>query len=221
MTGFPRWIGALALVAALGACGSDKAGSGTYRAVKGLLAASVGLGKAGGAPAPALSRADLQKVGAAVTVVELQGLTMYMVPAGTNRDVTTWTSAEDRTVALRDGLMIATRGFGPDIMQAAAPSVGQLAAGHGTVQRSYFYLDGADQTRRFDYTCTLAAAGSETITVFGRQHNTRHVTETCRSAAVEFTNHYWFEGGNFIRKSKQLLVPEWGYATISRVIDNP
>jgi len=220
MTGFPRWIGPLVLVAALAGCGSDNSQSGTFRIVKGLLAEITGLNK-GGAAAPALSRADLQKVGTAVTVVELQGLTMYMVPAGTNRGVTTWTSAEDRTISLRDGVMIASRGFGPDIMQAAAPTAAQLAAGRGTLQRSYFYLDGADQTRRFDYTCALSTVGSETITVFGRQHTTRHVTETCRSAAVEFTNDYWFEGGNFIRKSKQLFVPEWGYATISRVIDNP
>lgn len=221
MTGFPRWIGPLALMVALAACGSDKTGPSTFKAIKGLVAASAGLGKGAAAPAPALTRADLQKVGAAVTVVELQGLTMYMVPAGTNRGVTTWTSAEDRTVSLRDGVMVATRGFGPDIMQTAAPTAAQLASGRGTLQRSYYYLDGADQTQRFDYTCTLAFAGIETITVFDRQHTTRHVTETCRNPAVEFTNNYWFENGNFIRKSKQLLVPEWGYATVSRVIDNP
>lgn len=218
MNGLVRWVLPLVAALALAGCGSEK--SGLYGAFAGLAKQAVGV-KSKGQAAPVLSRADLQKVGTAVTVIELQGLTMYMVPAGTNRGVTTWTSAEDRTISLRDGVMIASRGFGPDIMQTAAPSAAQLAAGHGTLQRSYFYLDGADQTRRFDYTCALSTVGSETITVFGRQHTTRHVTETCRSAAVEFTNDYWFEGGNFIRKSKQLFVPEWGYATISRVIDNP
>lgn len=174
------------------------------------------------APAPEVTRADLAKLNVPVIRGEMKSgnATFYLVPISRNGGVETWSTSDDLTVSFRDGVMMTTRGFGPDIMQSVVPTPSQLAAGSGNHRRSYFYLDGADQMHRVDYQCSVSVIGAETITVVGRQHTTRHVAETCQGDRGEFTNEYWFEGGNFIRQSKELLVPEWGYLLLSRVIDN-
>lgn len=216
-----RAVAALAALALLAGCGNDKnqsapLASGFANFSKALIAKR----QAAGVAQP-ITRQDLAALNTPVIMGELRAAnsTIYLVPVSRNGAVETWATSDDLTVSFRDGVMTATRGFGPDIMQAVVPTRSQLASGQGGHRRSYFYLDGADQMRRFDYQCSMSNLGAETITVVGRQHSTRHVAETCANEAVRFTNEYWFDGGNFIRKSKELIVPEWGYLNLARVID--
>ncbi|WP_288995307.1 YjbF family lipoprotein [uncultured Gemmobacter sp.] len=211
----------LTACAVLAGCSSDsESGSPLVSTAKNLSSAMLKK-RSAGAAAP-VTRADLAKLNVPVIKGELKSgnSTIYLVPIARNGAVDTWSTSDDLTISFRDGVMLTTRGFGPDIMQAVVPSRAQLASGGGSHRRSYFYLDGADKMHRFDYDCSVSVIGGETITVVGRQHSTRHVAETCRGGGREFTNEYWFEGGNFIRKSKELLVPEWGYLELARVIDN-
>ncbi|MGB8812874.1 MAG: YjbF family lipoprotein, partial [Paracoccaceae bacterium] len=94
------------------------------------------------------------------------------------------------------------------------------SSGSGTYDRVYQYLDGGDQVQNFAYRCTLANAGTEAITVVNQQHTTRHVIESCTGKPGDFVNEYWFENGNYLRQSKQLLVQGWEAVTFKRVIDN-
>ncbi|MDR0809835.1 MAG: YjbF family lipoprotein [Gemmobacter sp.] len=216
-----RAVLALAAIALLTGCGNDKTRSTSL--VGGVAAVSKALvaGRQAAGTAQPITRQDLAALNSPVIKGELQAAnsTIYLVPISRNGAVETWATSDDLTVSFRDGVMTATRGFGPDIMQAVVPTRAQLASGQGSHGRSYFYLDGADQMRRFDYRCSMSNLGSETITVVGQQHSTRHVEETCEGKAVRFTNEYWFEGDNFIRKSKELTIPEWGYLELARVID--
>lgn len=216
-----RAVAALAALALLAGCGNDKNQSAPLTSsLAGFSKALIAKRQAAGAAQP-ITRQDLAALNTPVIMGELRAAnsTIYLVPISRNGAVETWATSDDLTVSFRDGVMTATRGFGPDIMQAVVPSRAQLAAGQGSHARSYFYLDGADQMQRFDYQCSMSNLSAETITVVGRQHSTRHVAETCTSKAVQFTNEYWLDGGNFIRKSKELIVPEWGYLNLSRVID--
>lgn len=148
------------------------------------------------------------------------GTNAFFVPYGQNGAIETWASPEGQTISFRGGVMVATRGFGGDIMQSAGPSIGQIASGSGKHTRIYDYLDGADQNLRREFACTLRNAGMETITVVDRQHTTRHIVEDCTGNGGQFTNEYWFEGGTFLRKSKQLINIEWGHLDLQRVVDN-
>lgn len=213
----------LAGLVALGGCGNDPDANPGVKIVKGLGTTLAQRAKGGAAPAGggAITREQLAQFNTPMqmAIVPALGLTTYFVPFGQNGGVETWASTDNKTVSFRQGIMVASRGFGPDIMQAVAPSAGQIAAGAGSHQRIYEYLDGSDQILRREFVCTLSNHGSETITVVGRQHPTRHVSETCTANGTSFTNEYWFEGGNFLRKSKQLLVPEWGHVEFQRVVD--
>lgn len=205
---------------ALAGCGNDKGAAPGLRAVKGV---AVDLFKRGkdGAPPTALTRAQLAGFNTPMLMAEVKtaNVLLYLVPFGQNGAVETWTTSDDRTLSFRDGVLVATRGLGPDIMQADVPSRAHLASGAGRHGRAYYYLDGNDKIRRQSWSCILSDRGGEAITVVGVQHMTRHVVETCTGDGGEITNEYWFESGGFVRKSKELIMPEWGYADVSRVVD--
>lgn len=218
------WGSAFLAAAALGlaGCGSDTDATAGARLVKSTATQIIQNRKKAGTAAPAITRADLAAFNTPMIQAEVPtlGLTTYLVPFGQNAGVETWSTVEDQTVSFRQGIMVATRGFGPDIMQATAPTIAQVASGSGNYARAYYYLDGADQIQRFDYHCSLATVGVETIAVVNQQHTTRHVTESCTGKQGDFVNEYWFENGTFLRQSKQLLIKEWGAITFRRVIDN-
>lgn len=218
---------AAALVGAalvLSGCGNDPDANTGVKIVKEVGAAMAARAKGGAAPAgggAGITRAELNQFNTPMIMAQLpsSGLTAFFVPYATNGAVETWASPDNRTISFRGGVMVATRGFGPDIMQSSGPSIGQIASGSGSHTRIFDYLDGADQNIRREYACTVRNAGVETITVVDRQHTTRHVIEDCTGNGGQFRNEYWFEGGNFLRKSKQLLAQEWGYLEFQRVVD--
>lgn len=211
----------LATALAVGGCGSDKEVSAGLKGVAGLVKQSIASRGQPTASAPVITREALAAYSTPMIMAELPaiGLTTFLVPFGQNADVETWSTVDDKTISFRQGVMVATRGFGPDLMQAVAPSVAQLANGEGSHHRVFYYLDGADQIRQRDFDCTLTRLGDEVVTVVGVQHSTNHVKETCVGKGHDFVNEYWFENDNFLRKSKQLLVPEWGAVHFQRLID--
>lgn len=211
-------LGAVALT--LGACGSDK-GQSSPAVLFGKTLAGVVMGNGGGAAPAQVSRAELEKLGTPVimgTIASSGGL-LYLVPISQQGNVVTWSTSNDITITFKDDVMSQTRGIGPDIMESATPSRSQLQNPGSTYRRSYAYLDGGDRLVRFTYDCAVSFAGAETITVVGRQHSTRHMLEQCTGNRGQFTNEYWFESDGKVRKSKELLVTEWGPIELFRVID--
>jgi hypothetical protein len=203
-------------------CGSDKTPDPAFSLLGSVVKKVTTPKSKEAAPRPATTRASLAKFKTPMIMAEIpqKGFFTFVVPYGKNGDVDTWASVDDKTISFRQGMVVATRGFGPDIMQSSGPSILQIASGAGSYPRNYYYLDGADQTQQRKYTCTLSNLGTDTITVVERQHTTRHVIETCTGESGNFSNEYWFENGTFLRKSKQLLTLEWGDLVLSRVIDN-
>ncbi len=224
MIGLKHILGGFAAASLLASCGSNEGNGSEFRFAKTAITQAIQArrdAKAGVQPAP-LTRESLAQYQTPMQKGFLPSLNMtaYFVPYGQNGDVETWFSSDKKSVSFRQGVMVATRGFGPDLMQSVAPGIGTIASGSGSYDRVYFYLDGADQVVRREYRCELANLGPETVTVVDRQHSTRHVTETCSGKGPGFTNDYWFENGTFLRKSNQLLVSEWGPIQFERVIDS-
>jgi hypothetical protein len=229
-----RWAFPLAMlcVAALAGCGNN--GAGNDLAVPGQVLAGLikGLGRPAATAAadpndPAVRagilayRAQLQAAGQPILLASNQTMkygTLH-APFGQNGDVQTWSSTGYQQISLRGGILIATRGFGPDLMSAVAPSVATVARGTGTTNRRYYYLDGADQTQRLDFTCTLAVAGTESIEVMAKRHATRKVTESCAGASGSFENAYWFDQGLNIRQSSQRMAPGLDNLFMQRIVD--
>jgi len=142
-----------------------------------------------------------------------------MAPLGQNRDVTTWSSTEFQTLALRQGMLISSRGFGDDLMGSVGPTTAQVARGTGTMIRQYVYLDGADQRVTREFRCSLATSGNEVIQVLGRSHQVRKVVEDCSGASGAFQNRFWFDPSGKMRQSEQMLGPQNQKILLQFVID--
>lgn len=168
------------------------------------------------APPVEISRAQLRAAGVALVRVKVlkSGTQGYLGVYGTNRDVVTWSTTDHTTISLRDGLITATRGLPGDLMSASLPTVADIRAGSGAVARTHYYLDGLDQTVPMVFRCIMADVGSADIVVAQLAYRTRHYTESCASGNVSFSNDYWFDGKNMLRKSKQWVGPLTGYLEI-------
>lgn len=216
------------LAVVLAGCGSNPASNDNGRSFKDL-AVTLNLGQAGAPPSltdldpttAAALRQILQKDGQAITLVAHPALhySSLMAPYGRNGDVQTWSSEKYETIALRQGMLIASRGFGADLMSADAPSLAQIASGHGSFARRYFYLNGGDQTQQYDFACNLASGGAEAITIMAKTYAARKVTESCSGATGSFSNDYWFDNGNILRQSHQMVIVGRADMVLQRVID--
>jgi outer membrane murein-binding lipoprotein Lpp len=225
------WAAMLGLTVLAG-CGNDGAGNDLAVPARVLAGLVTGLGKpAAGTTAdpddPAVRagilayRAQLEADGQPILLASIQALrygTLH-APFGQNGDVQTWSSTGYQQISLRGGILVATRGFGPDLMSAASPGVAAIARGTGSTRRSYFYLDGADQPQRQDFACTLSSAGPETIEVMAKTYATRKVIESCDGPAGPFRNEYWFDSSLNIRQSSQRMAPGMDNLFMQRIVD--
>ncbi|NUB45392.1 YjbF family lipoprotein [Fertoebacter nigrum] len=216
-----RTLAATLLGLALAGCGStDNAQS--VSAFLSDLTRSVRPDGAAAAPADlGLTRAALAGFTTPLQLVTLEpsGVSAVMGPLGSNNGADTWSSADNRTISYRQGIVVATRGLSGDLMSASVPTLGQIAAGSGTHSRVHFYLNGLDQTERQDFRCTLSSAGSETLTIVGLGYPTRRIDEDCSGAAGSFRNSYWIEGGTYLRQSRQYVAKEAGFLVTKRLVD--
>lgn len=120
-----------------------------------------------------------------------------MMQAGVNGNVRTYFAPDSISFALRDGVLIASRGLGGDLMQADVSQViPRIRAGSGQARRVHHYLDGEDQEYTVSFDCSYARSRSEVI-------------ETCQGDIANFTNRYVLKGGKIV-VSVQWVAPQLG-----------
>lgn len=143
-----------------------------------------------------------------------------MVPYYPSKDgAMTWANGSYETVTLRQGVLVWTRGLGPDLMASQGPDLAQISSASGSVHRIYEYLDGGDQPQQYDYDCDFSPGGPAQVAVLGLVYDTRLVIEDCSKGADRFQNRYWFDKGGKIRQSEQLLAPGAEPMLLQHVID--
>lgn len=132
-----------------------------------------------------------------------------------NGDLIAWVSDEDVSLTLQDGIVVATRGLGNDLMGADVGLVYRsVVSGRGRTVRVHEYLNGEDQIIRSEYACNIAVLRSETIEIFQRKHQTRVISETCTGDAGGFRNLYWIDAAGMIWQSRQWVSPRVGAVDI-------
>jgi hypothetical protein len=167
------------------------------------------------------TRDEIEKSGEPVlrAVIASRGLDSLLSVFESRDDVIVWKTKSGTSLALRDGVLIQTRGLGPDLMSSVVPSVGQLLQDGGTHQRQYFFLGPNDQPTRRTYDCTVTIVGAEEIVIFERSHKVTHATEDCfRPQTGKITNDFWIEGRT-VRKSRQWTSALVGHVEFERVVD--
>jgi hypothetical protein len=123
------------------------------------------------------------------------------------------------TAAYKDGVLIATRGLvGEDIMAASAPGLlAALAAGGGTISRAIETLDSMNQIQTATFTCTITAAGTESINLGIRSVDAARFDENCRGETLIFDNIYWLDTDGSILASRQYVSPTVAYLRSNRL----
>ncbi|MBC7158372.1 MAG: YjbF family lipoprotein [Rhodobacteraceae bacterium] len=173
---------------------------------------------AGPQPVPQLTRARVDGAGIPLMLAELERREALasLIPVGVNGAVTTWTTGDGATLALRDGVVVASRGLAPDLMSAAVPSQADLRRG-GEIVRSHYTLGLDDVTERADYSCTIAPAGGEVLEIVGRAYPTERFRESCSGDGQNFVNDYWVGRDGVMRQSRQWLGPDVGFLRLRRL----
>jgi hypothetical protein len=206
----------------LAGCGSQSEVAPSARVAQ-TLTASVLAGRRG-ARAPAAPVAPTRAQVAALPVpvllvtVERSNTSALVVEIGENGGVETWSSVDNRTLALRGGQLLATRGLRADLVAAQVPATAQIAAG-GSWDRLLTMLTGEDQAVTTRYACEGVPAGPARIVIAERAYDTRLVRESCEAGDTRFVNEYWFQGGANLRQSRQWIGQGIGHVAIRRLSD--
>lgn len=146
--------------------------------------------------------------------VGMQGLGTV---AGRNDGKVTWISDADFGVTFENGLLVATRGLGEDLMAADVSQVwAAFVRGGGEAQRVHEMLDSRDRIVRQTFDCTIAATGVEPVDLGLRQIETLRFDENCTSGSVVFRNMYWIDETASIVQSVQLVSPTVAYLRSNR-----
>lgn len=127
-----------------------------------------------------------------------------LAPAGRNGRVTTWQSVDRVALSLDEGVLVATRGLGQDLMSADVTGTQAFLQGQGAPDwtRLHSYLDGNYRTLWRGYRCTGQLIADEGL---------RHRSENCHGPDGNFTNHYWQDASGAVVKSRQWIGPVLGH----------
>ena len=142
--------------------------------------------------------------GARVLQITVPGLAYrgFATPAARNGDVVTWETADGKSVSLRGGRLVATRGFGDDLMGSDAQP--PRALGSGWTPRINSYMSGDYQSVFKTFQCRRTASPD--------------LGEICTNDRLRFENSFRIAGDGTVTKSRQWVSRGLGHMEIERVV---
>lgn len=181
---------------------------------------------------PPLTRAALDTLEGSFLEVTLErhDQLAYLYVNATRRDgdpglITVWRTDDNITLAMRSGVLIATRGLGGDILSSTV-QVAQGVPGPARSGERVMNIRTLDNKAvRLTLACDLADLGAETIVIVEQRHATRHLRETCEGgragdgrSAGQVVNDYWVDpGSGLVWQSRQWAGPSTGYLRLRRL----
>lgn len=123
--------------------------------------------------------------------------------------VETWMAADNISLSFRNGVLVASRGLGFDLMGSEPAGTLTALAGQGkpVYRRQMRYLTGDHKSAYLMVGCRMKTIGLETI---GGQRLQR-MEEQCQAHQDTFTNVFWRNGAGTIVQSEQWISREIGY----------
>lgn len=213
----------VAALAALAACNSRGESSpvlGLATAVLPALAQVPGLAPEVPAPAPGFGTADIAANPGAYRLIHmpLLGGPVLARRIVDNPTSETFLAQNGFSASYRDGILVATRGLGEDLLAAQVNGVrAAVAAGSGATVRTHDMIGDLDQIVPETFNCVVATAGRETVDLGVREVQATKITETCRGTRTGFTNTYWLDGSGEIVTSLQFVSVVANYVRLARI----
>lgn len=222
-------ICALVALAVLGACGSSESTQGAFYKTE-LFEEIKTVVKARRAPPPqptVLTRALLDTLDAPHLEVKIEkdDAVGFVLPQLVRRDelpgeIVTWRAADNATITLRDGVLIATRGMTGYNLIAASTLVEEGGAQGPSTSgpRRYTLRIGNEKQQSFSFACDLVSLGPKSLEIVELTYATTHLQERCASAEGEIVNDYWVDSKTGrVWQSRQWAGPSIGYLTIRQL----
>lgn len=126
-----------------------------------------------------------------------------------NKDVETWLAVDNISLSFRQGVLVASRGLGFDLMGADAQGTLNAISGQGdeVYRHQMRYLSGDNHSTYLMAGCSMKSIG----TVVVDAQRLQRLEETCKARRNNFTNIFWLNGLGDIVQSRQWVSPEIGY----------
>lgn len=155
-------------------------------------------------------------------LIEDRNVIGYVTLEETRRDnypgrIEIWRTSDDISMTLRNGMLIATRGFGGDILSSTIqPAQSRPGPAQGELMHQVRALDDREVTLAFG--CDVVDLGTETIDVVEHKHATRHIRQSCAASSGQIVNDYWVDArSNMVWQSRQWAGPYIGYLRMRRL----
>jgi group 4 capsule polysaccharide lipoprotein GfcB/YjbF len=182
---------------------------------------------------PPLTRAALDTLeGSFVEVIlERRDQLAYLHVGGQMRDsdpgvITIWRTDDNITLSMRNGVLVATRGLGGDILSSTVQVAGDSPGPSGGGEKIFYIRALENKKQRIALVCDLVDLGPQTIEIVGRRDATRHVQERCVGGRAadgsgdvgEVINDYWVDSRTgLVLQSRQWAGPITGYLRLRRL----
>ncbi|WP_162617218.1 YjbF family lipoprotein [Litorivita pollutaquae] len=209
ITKYGVWVVVAAAGLMLASCGNSPTRTDANKKLAVGVLQSVGLGpKAPPAPSEAqqIAGAMVEKTGDLRMVrIPQRDVAAAIYPVQRNQGVRLWASADQRGFYFRDGMLVATRGLGGDLMQAEV----RQSLAHVTSRRSgralrvHRYLTGDNQPDLRRVNCRITPMGQEAVRYAAMSAQTVKMRETCEGGETRFENVYWVSASGKIVRSVQ------------------
>ena len=167
-----------------------------------------------------LTRNQLDQFGAPVLFVELQtgqNGTFTLYPG--QGVVQNWLGADGATVSLENGVLVATRGMGDDIMGATSsiPSWNKIERS-ASYKKETSYLAGNNLITQKEFECKINKfATKQLIHVWDISFKVTQYDEKCTSIHGEINNTYYVDQFGIVRRSIQYHSDTIGEVLIERI----
>lgn len=202
-----RWV---PLVLVLAACSNNAVDQSQLKALSGLT--SLLKKKEPGITAEQIKarltpevRAQFGGAPLLVATVENPRFASVLYGTGENGGTITYFTPDRVSLSFQDGVLVATRGLGFDLMAAdVAQTRHALAQRGGVSHRTHRTLDGDNTALTHSFTCDIAKDAK------GR------ILESCTGAEHQFQNTYLYDKAGQMVYSRQWIGPKRGYILIER-----
>lgn len=154
-----------------------------------------------------------------ITIVKA-GTQATLAPVSQRGDVTVWQTLDGITLSFQDGILIATRGLGDDLMASDVDATRDML--RGNVTQEYYpqirsYLDGEDQIQFRSFQCRRSGLTREQVRLGEVSRSLTRISEHCVSPGRDVTNTFWIDTAGTVVKSRQWVRPNVGYVETERV----
>ena len=217
-----KWYMQLSLLVGLAACGPLTQGNPTLDFARGVADQPEGNDQAAGPSLNDLLNREFigqQPNDIILASVISRAATAVMIKAGTNGSKVTWFSPDGIGITLDNGVLIATRGLGADLMGSDAAGVISGLDGAATHDRTHAYMNGLDQIETRSFTCSVTKDRAEDITIYERTYTTSVFIERCSDGITDFTNTFWRTADGVIWQARQWVSGDVGYLGYQRLVD--